>query len=79
MRNHDTVRVIATPSRDVIANFEVSRYDGHVLSLSSVDGSLVEWKDKAIAKDHGTVRGSAQFLDILAEFMSCHVVQGVRQ
>ncbi len=53
-----------------IANMVVTRADGHQLSLSSMDCSLIEWAESEIVEDHGWVSDPTRYMEILIEFLA---------
>ena len=62
--------------RGSVANMVVTRADGHQLSLSSMDCSLIEWTsdkprgESLVVTDHGWVSDPARYLDILTAFLA---------
>lgn len=48
----------------------VHRDDGHELSLSSMDHSLIEWGPMGMVEDHGWVSDPLIYISILAKFMA---------
>lgn len=62
-----------------VANFEVIREDGHTLSMSSSNNSLIHWDTEAnggaCITDYGPVFGADRYLQIVADFLGKRISQ----
>ena len=76
-----TPAIISKPSRrnglraevhadGLVATFVITRSDGHELSLSSRDHSLIEWNGGHIITGHGWVLDPFELLGIMDEFLA---------
>ena len=66
-------RMRVVPHGDV-ANLVIERKDGHELSLSSMNGSLAEFKGSEMVTDHGSFHFNADgVLEIVREFLASEV------
>lgn len=65
-----TMRFAVPDSSAGPSNVVFRREDGHELSLSSFDRSLIHWEGSKVVKDYGSFVSADDLLSAVAEFRS---------